>query len=185
MLIGIVGKKGSGKDTSADYLINKYNFIKKSFADPLKKACKELFLLSDEQLYGTEKEMPDNRWYNCSPRTMLQYVGTDLLRNQLNVIMPGLDNNIFINHFKLWYNKEKNSNTYIVIPDVRFLNEVNIIKELNGIIIKIERNNNNDDMHISEKEMEQITSFDYIINNNSTKDDLYKKIDLLIMELNI
>ena len=185
MLIGIVGKKGSGKDTSADHLINKYNFIKKSFADPLKKACKELFLLSDEQLYGTEKEMPDNRWYNCSPRTMLQYVGTDLLRNQLNVIMPGLDNNIFINHFKLWYDKEKNSKTYIVIPDVRFLNEVNIIKELNGIIIKIERNNNNDDMHISEKEMEQITSFDFIINNNGTKNDLYKKIDLLIMELKI
>lgn len=185
MLIGIIGKKGSGKDTTADYLISKYNFIKKSFADPLKKACKELFLLSDEQLYGKEKEIPDNRWYNCTPRIMLQYVGTDLLRDQLNIIMPELNKNIFINHFKLWYNKEKDFNKYIVIPDVRFINEMETIRELNGIIIKIERNNNNDDMHISEKEMEQITLFDYIIDNNGTKNDLYKKIDSLIMELKI
>ena len=81
MLIGFMGIKGSGKDTCADLLIQNYGFMKKSFADPLKHACKELFLFTNEQVFGTQlqKETPDPRWFGCSPRVALQYVGTDLL----------------------------------------------------------------------------------------------------------
>ena len=43
LLIGLVGRKRHGKDTVADYLTQKYNFTKDSFASPLKKTLKELF----------------------------------------------------------------------------------------------------------------------------------------------
>ena len=62
VLIGIVGKKYSGKDTAADYLVANHNFTKMAFADPVKKVAKELFNFNDEQLYGNLKEATDERW---------------------------------------------------------------------------------------------------------------------------
>ena len=104
VLIGLMGVKASGKSTGASFLINKHSFVEKSFAECLKKACQQLFLLTDEQVFGTQeqKETPDPRWFNCTPRKMLQYVGTDLLRDNLNTIMPGLGYNMFSHHFRLW-----------------------------------------------------------------------------------
>ncbi len=42
MIIGIFGKKGHGKDTIADYLVDNYNFHKLSYAEPIKKICREI-----------------------------------------------------------------------------------------------------------------------------------------------
>ena len=92
MLVGLSGLKGSGKDTCADYLVKNHGFIKVAFADPLKDALKVLFMFTNDQLNGTieQKEAPDNRWFGCSTRTAMQFVGTELLRDQLDKIMPGL-----------------------------------------------------------------------------------------------
>src|SRR5687767_10209152 len=75
-IIGLMGVKGSGKSTGSDYLISNYQYKEVAFADPLKKACQALFLFTDEQLYGTqeEKERADPRWFNCSPRTVMQFI---------------------------------------------------------------------------------------------------------------
>lgn len=183
MLIGIMGPKGSGKSTIANYLVRHHGFIEKSFADPLKKVCKELFLFNDEQLYGTQeqKETPDAKWFGATPRQVFQFIGTDLLRNNLNQIMPGLGENIFTYHFKLWYEAERlrNPNSNIVISDVRFLNEVELIKHIGGQIIKIHRPELvNDDLHQSEKEQESITIYDFIIVNDDNLDSLYKNVDI-------
>ena len=48
VLIGLIGFKFSGKDTFADFLVQHYEFKKIAFATPLKRACKELFLLKEE-----------------------------------------------------------------------------------------------------------------------------------------
>ena len=53
--IGLLGQKGSGKDTLADYLVNNKGFVKYSFATPVKNISKILFNLSYEQLYGNLK----------------------------------------------------------------------------------------------------------------------------------
>ncbi len=182
MIISLLGKSKSGKDTSADYLVNNYGFIKKSFSDPLKKACQSLFLFSDEQLYGTqeEKETPDPRWFNCSARTALKFVGTDLLRDNLNRIMPGLENDIFIHHFKIWFEeiKKNNPSVKIVIADNRFQNETDFIKSLGGIVVKLVRNNiTSNDSHQSESELDTIQNYDYLISNNQSKEKLYGILD--------
>lgn len=193
MLIGFMGIKGSGKDTCADYLVENYCSVelnptsndllkKKSFADPLKKACRELFLFTNDQLYGTQtmKETPDPRWFGCTPRLALQYVGTDLLRDQLDKIMPELGKDIFTHHFRIWYEEEKkkNPNTCVLISDVRFQNEIDLIHSLGGIVIKLERPEvTSNDLHPSEIELQQITTHDYVIHNTGTKDQLYKELD--------
>ena len=42
-----------------------------------------MFGLCDEQLYGSLKETKDDYW-DASPRTPLQFIGTNLLRKQFN-----------------------------------------------------------------------------------------------------
>lgn len=169
MLIGIIGKKESGKDTFGDYLVKNYQFQKYSFALPLKKVCKELFLLDDTQLVDhTLKETIDIRW-NMTPRQMLQKVGTDLIRNNIN-------EDFWIKHFHFWYKQNKGN---IVITDCRFQNEVDIIKELGGIIIKLNRKTNGIDQHISEN-VDTLNNIDYTIDNNETKQVFYQKIDELL-----
>ena len=173
VLVGIMGVKGSGKSTGAEFLVNNYGFVEKSFADCLKKACKELFLLSDDQVFGTQeqKETPDPRWFGCTPRKMLQFVGTDLLRNNLDKIMPGLGVNIFTHHFKIWYETELvlNPNLCVVVPDVRFQNEIDFIQSLEGIVIKINRPSAVTwDMHPSELELQSISNYNFLLNNNGS-----------------
>lgn len=94
--------------------------------------------------------------------------------------MPGIGDNIFIHHFKLWYqyNLEKKPKLCVVISDVRFQNEANFIQGLNGIIIKIDRSHitRTDDLHQSETESQMI-SYDHLINNIYTIDDFYKNLE--------
>jgi hypothetical protein len=181
-----MGIKGSGKSTGSNYLISNYQYQEVAFADPLKKACQALFLFSDEQLYGTQeqKEAADPRWFNCSPRTIMQFIGTDLLRNNLGKIMPGLGNDVFIHHFKLWCEQESklHPNIHIVVSDVRFRNEFECIKKMGGTIIKINRNNVTNDTHASEIEQNEIP-YDYIINNTGTITDYYDAIDKILNKI--
>ena len=173
-LIGFCGKKRSGKDTSANILIEKYNFKKYAFADALKDACKTIFLFSDEQVNGSKKEVVDKRW-GVSPREVFQKFGTDMFRNNIDKYIPQLENvkdDFWVYRFKLWYEKIKKKHPYqnIVITDVRFPNEAKIIKELGGYIIKINRpvfRKKKEDNHISEQHIKTIRS-DYEIYNNNT-----------------
>lgn len=179
MIIGLLGKKQSGKDTSADYLNKKYNYNKCAFANLLKETCKVLFDLSDEQVYGELKEVIDQRW-ETTPRHILQFVGTDLIRNQISSLVPKMEKDFWIHSL---LNKMQNDKKY-VISDARFQNEVDMIKNKKGIIIKLIRNNiNSGDLHISESGIDLIQNFDFVIENNGTIDDLYKKIDDIINTL--
>ena len=83
MIIGITGKAGSGKDTVADYLVKNHDFIKLSFAGILKQGMQILFNLSDDQLHHPlVKEKIDPRW-GKSPRELMQWLGTDILRKNI------------------------------------------------------------------------------------------------------
>lgn len=180
MLIGLLSKKRMGKDTTADYLVNKYDFIKMTFAQPLKDICKILFMFTDEQQYGDKlKEEIDPRW-DISPRTAYQYIGTDLFRDQLDKIMPRIGKDIWVYHLLLRYQETIKNNKNIVISDVRFENEVKLIHDLGGIIIKIDRDIENSDEHLSEREIDNIMDYDYIIYNIGTLTELYDKIDVFM-----
>ena len=201
MLIAILGKKSSGKDTFSNYLINHQGFIKYAFGDPLKKGIQCFFNLSDQQLTDERlKEEIDERW-GVSPRKLFQIIGTDIFQKSIYDFIPDLklnnnnnnnnnntDNskNHWVYLFKEWYLNEikKNPNVKVIVSDTRFLHEVETIKELNGKIIKIIRptdknkNINLNDTHQSENEINEIPAemIDDIIYNDKSIDDLYHKI---------
>ena len=185
MIIGLTGKKQVGKDTLAKHLIEKYGYVKYAFADSLKQACKEIFLLNDEQMDGDLKEVVDKRW-KLSPRTLFQRVGTEMFREQLLNIFSEIKcgNNIWVYRFKLWYQQElkKNKDLKVVITDCRFPDEIDIVKQLNGVVIKINRNNSIIDKHVSETNIDNIVG-DYVLENNSTIDNYYKQLDLIMNKI--
>ena len=88
LIIGISGKKQSGKDTIANELVRKNLAVKFSFADRLKQFCNIHFNVPKECLWGSEEyknqktnirpvnSLDDD--LNLSSRQLLQYFGTDL-----------------------------------------------------------------------------------------------------------
>jgi len=79
-LIGLTGRAGAGKDTVADILVS-LGYAKVSFADPLKRFCKDLFDFSDEQLWGPsdKRNEPDERYcrFPRNPMTLVKEVNGD------------------------------------------------------------------------------------------------------------
>jgi dephospho-CoA kinase len=174
-IIAICGAKRSGKDVLAKYLINKYKYEKLSFAEPLKKAVKELFNFNDIQVgidedngIGNEKDIIDERW-GITPRKALQFFGTEIMQYKINELIPNTNRGFFADILvsRIIPNKK------YVISDLRFLHEYEKIKELNIIIIKVIRpsiiNQCMYDDHISENEYEKIPCID-IINKGSIED---------------
>lgn len=189
MLIGVCGRKRSGKDTFGNYVSRAYeNFETYAFADPLKRVCMVLFDFSHEQMYdGKAKETNDSRW-GCTPRHVMQIVGTEICRNVLPTFIPQMNNiegTFWIRHFLTWYRKKQNSDNVVnvVVTDVRFLDEAQAIRNQGGIIVKIEsdREGVNLDTHASEVELSNIVA-DYVLTNNGTKDQFYESINDLWMK---
>lgn len=186
MILGLLARRTYGKDTIADYLVKSYSYKKVSIASPLKEACRVLFNFNDDQLYGNSKETIDPNW-GVAPRNIYQYLGTDIFRNDIEKIIPGIGDNFWINNIKIQYEKalKEDNNVNFVIADVRFQNEVDIIHQLGGKVIKIERNlniNNTTDTHESEKNIDFISNYNFLIENNGSLDELYSKVNKLIKE---
>ena len=170
MVIGITGHARNGKDVIADILINDFHFEKRSFAKPLKDACKIIFDWTEEHVNGKLKEVEDTR-YGITPRLAMQLLGTEwaqtcLCKNSLSFART--------TGRSLWIKRclidveGKN----IVIPDVRFIHEAQAIKDIGGKIIRVVRPGfEGTSNHASETEMAQIRE-DYTVLNNSTIDSL-------------
>ena len=182
MIIGITGKKFNGKDTVSDYIVSKYKFTKIAYAEPLKEVCRNLFNFNDDQLYGNKKEDIDPFW-NITPRHAFQFIGTDMIRNNANKLISGINNNFWVKCLEkriLDLNSRGIKN--IIISDIRFINEADIVKHLNGKIIKVCRNIDNNDTHISELEINNINE-DILIENNGSLEELYSKIDTYLSSI--
>ncbi len=201
MIIGITGLISSGKGTVADILVNEHNFTKLSFADKLKDGVATIFGWDRAMLEGdtTEsrnwRETGDAFWTRetgrwITPRLVLQEFGTDCMRN-------GFYDGVWVSLVKQEIINNPQNN--YIIPDVRFSNEIQIIKSLDGEIWNVRRgelpdwwgyaiqdNNNSDstlmkdyhpEIHQSEwRWIEKDEQFDRIIQNDDTVKTLYSKI---------
>lgn len=168
-LIGLTGKIGSGKSTCAK-ILNKLGYIELSFAETLKDVGLLLGFTHDELFI--DKNKINNIW-GISGRDFLQKFGTDVMKYNLPTIIPSMSN-IWINLVK---HKINLSHKY-VISDVRFEDEYNFIKELKGVIIKINSDNIEEYTHISEKGN---IKYDYIIYNDKVSfETLEDDIKLLL-----
>ena len=185
-IVGFLGSKHVGKDTAGSYLIEKFEYKRYAFGDPVKQICKNMFNLSEDQLNNPRaKETIDPRW-GISPRTMFQRIGTEFGQVGLYKLFPELKKvvpyrKLWVKLFEDWV-KKNSTDDKIVITDIRFQHELISIKENGGIIIKVNRDTDLNDDHISEREFKYIDKslIDYEIDNNYTVDDLYSQLDTII-----
>jgi hypothetical protein len=208
MILGVTGFIGSGKDTVADYLCTFHGFKRVSFAASLKDAVAAVFGWDRELLEGSTKtsrewrEQQDDWWTNrlgmtITPRWVLQYWGTDVLRNHF--------------HTDIWVasveNKLRQSKDNIVITDCRFANEVTAIKNVGGTTMRISRGLKpewydaavsfnkgewgNMSWSISKGKLDKLNvhaseyssvglDYDFYIDNDGSIDDLHQKIKSIV-----
>ena len=186
MLIGIVGLIGSGKDTVANRLVEKHGYQRDSFAKSLKDAVASMFNWDREMLEGntTEsrkwREQPDEFWSKkmgktVTPRWVLQYFGTEVMRGQM---YDGIWVDSCIGRYK---------GQPTVISDTRFVNEVKTIKAHGGKIVCVKRGELPTQKQMQERGAHQSewdwldSEFDFVIDNSGTKEELFAKVDDLIV----
>lgn len=169
MILGLVGRKQTGKSVIAQYLKEKYGFKEFAFADSLKQMLLRAGICTYEELYVEKTEFS---------RSMLQKVGTDIFRNQV-------DKNFWIyrlapelNPMRVAYCLNYDGGS-CVISDIRFLNEAEYIKSIGGTLIRVVRKLDAIDEHPSETEQDDI-SVDYKILNKGTIEDLYVSVNQIV-----
>jgi ABC-type dipeptide/oligopeptide/nickel transport system ATPase component len=167
MIIGLSGKIGSGKSTFSSELRNvleSKNYIveERNFADKLKKITYEL---TGHYGYTQEDKNVYLPIWRKTVGEILQLLGTEVLRNHF-------DSEVWV---KATISNLNPDTTYI-IGDVRFLNEVEAIKSLGGIVIRLEGdpcnirlNSKRDPNHSSETSLDNYIDFDGVYVNTPEK----------------
>lgn len=165
-LIGLLGKKKSGKTTAAKYIAeilkpNKVLCI--GFADALKEEI--------AQAVGQPVEYIEQHKDNF--RLIMQGWGTDFKRKLVRDdywIKKVLDKLV----------KVPDDVHTVVIPDVRFINEAHMILGVDGVLVRIERDTMMADFHESETEHNSINGVKYTVQNDSTlREFKLKLMDIL------
>lgn len=195
MIIGLSGRKNTGKTTLSELLINR-GYERASFATPLKEYVAKLFDWEVGSLYtqkGKEEILNNPVFWNkesCkkledlaqiklnfidekkfnSRRDALQYIGTDVLR--------AADPDFHVKRFA-----EKFFDGDYVIDDVRFLNEVETLRKMNGVCVHVVRpynwvySNHDSEISISRRYVE------YFVLNDTSQQKLVKKFDSFLNNL--
>lgn len=190
MIIAFSGRKSSGKTTLSNYLIDKgfekisfatelknlvsklYDFDIKDLSDTIKKESKlEIPLIWNEKkanelsrLLDIDKKLNSDFKNFFTIRDALQYIGTDILRSY--------DKDFHVKSIKKYISADKN----YVLDDVRFINELNFIKDIGGICIFIMRPYYFKDYSNHESEIQlNRKNFDHLILNDRSEKSLLKK----------
>lgn len=187
MLIVTSGKARSGKDTFAKLLADemfnqkKGSYIMMAYATLLKNKVQEDFDLTYDQLWGDQKEVkleqypkPDDDGY-FTPREILQQYGQFFRTIDPNYWIDALLDTI-----------KRGGYENIIVTDARHKNEIDAIKDIGGIHIKVVRDTSDyvvhGQDHISENDLNDDYKVDFKINNSGTIEDLTKSVkDVITM----
>ncbi len=100
-VIGIAGKKGVGKDTTANVLVNLFNkeenviAFQMSFANPLKQGLAAFFGWNVDDLNDDKKKEEIDSYWGTSPRKVMQWFGTEVFRKKISELLPEVKNEEF------------------------------------------------------------------------------------------
>ena len=172
-IVLISGKARHGKDSLAAFVkedLKKQNrkVLITHYADLLKFICINYFNWNGKK--------------DAEGRQLLQYIGTDKIR----AVDPDTWVIFIIKILKIF----PDTWDYVLIPDCRFVNEVSLMKKnFNDIkVIRIHRPNFINDLSEEQKNSESETAldnytFDYVICNDSTLDNLKLKAEYLVEDI--
>lgn len=173
-ILGLGGYKESGKDAFAEALPSE-EWTVLGMSSPLLDASRAINpYLRDVDLTVQEWERACGGNYttmkakSADYRGLLQRMGTDFGRNMV-------DENIWVNIAIDSIKRELANGKSAVVTGMRFPNELEAIRNLGGRLGWVERDGVKapSDLHVSESSV-SVDDFDFIIENNSTLEDLQK-----------
>ena len=177
IILGTGYRARTGKDTVGDYLEDRFGWYRTCFAASLKEATKAIYGWGDVHVYGEAKETLDPFW-EITPREALQKLGTEIRKTMRpDIWVKSVQRRIEIEPEANW-----------IITDVRFPNEVEVIKKLGGFVIRIDRtypDQISTQGHESEHALDNFKAWDDIIDNNSSFEDLFISVDKTIERLSL
>lgn len=188
ILVGLMGRAGSGKDTFADMLeaslaLHSSNVNRFAFADPLYAAMDAMFpphlfyghdyLRSWKYVSRHDKEEYVLPGVEKTPRQILQTLGTEWGRHVIN---QDLWTNL------AYQNIDRSDKQIHVITDLRFENEVLFVKNFglyanqHSLIVHITRPSGDDTPHSSHASEQRLDiTADTVITNDSSLMELRQK----------
>jgi len=199
MIIGLVGKAGAGKDEFAKVAKEKFGAVRVAFADVVKEEVAE-FLQQHEvcfehrHLWGSQMDkevtlrmahynrLKSGRladfvtlygdyhegYHYFTPRSLLQFWGTEYRREQ--------DPDYWVKQAE---RKMQDSDKLYVVTDCRFINEIKMIRNNCGTVVKIVRPDAtviSNMSHQSETELQAYSGQNYQIDNIGTLEAFHQAI---------
>ena len=162
MLIGISGKKRSGKDTVGAMVVewlNEHGFdaAQVAFADQLKDEVAEATGVNRRmQEMDKERWRPILQWWGVEFRR--HYFGQDYWVSKMTQKLLAMDEDL------------------AVVTDVRFRDEADFIRASGGFVVRVERETGLQDGHSSETDLDGYSEFQATLSNDGTLDDLEEKV---------
>jgi len=181
-VIGLTGKKRAGKNVLAASL-EQYGYETAAFADPLKDRALRLnpiiyFDREANEYVGLDQIVAECGWEHAKDsypevRRILQYLGTDVIR--------AIDPDYWVRQMEYRLVEADLLGQKMVVADVRFENEANLIRKWGGIIVEIQRPNlvQSFDSHISESGV----AADCVIMNTGPRDELIHEFLRVVADL--
>ena len=173
--IGLAGRMRVGKTTAAEYLRDHYGYTIIGFADPVRSAISALNPIVDQSglryraavdtygYDGAKDQFPEvRRLLQNWGMTVRDHVSPDLWANVLRGMVEKLD-----------------ADQPVVVPDVRFRNELQVLSELGFVTARLTRATAPVQEHESEGGLDDAT-VDYEYANNRTVGDLWGWLDFLV-----
>lgn len=187
MIVGLSGRIGSGKDVAAQVLVREFGFTILRFSDELKmEVFTRLRRTLGAHLYtsypmkwdqlddeGRDREI----WAllterkDAVTRALLQEYGTDVRRAD--------DPEYWV---QKWRNRlvglRYSGVEYVVVPDVRFVNEVQAIQAEGGVLVRIERPGNPGlpSAHSSETELDRWQGWAAVLINDRSQEVFEERV---------
>lgn len=166
---------GSGKSEVAKVLVEEYGFTLVKFAGCLKEMTR-VFLGyigfdPEEMIEGSLKEEPIPGWGDLTPRYLMQTLGTEWGREVIN-------KDLWIKVAHAQITSLRSRGHPVVIDDMRFPNELALIKQLGGQTVRIIRpgaDYTGMTKHSSEMALSSEV-LDFVIYNDGTLDQLRSKV---------
>jgi len=163
----VIGSAYSGKDTVADRLVQRHGYLRISLADEIKRICMRLWDFTEEQMWGSLKDVPDKRYQQpdgsyLTPRFAMQRMGTEVARK--------IDRDVWVRYVLRLIARLEETGTFtdeegrvwqptyrrmypdviqavtgqprfkgVVIPDIRFQDEADAVEAQGGTLVCVER----------------------------------------------
>lgn len=155
-IICLTGTIGVGKDTMADYLVERYGYVKIGMADPMKRIVKDVYEFTDEQLWGAsdKRNFEDPRYPRLDSTFLSARVALQLLGNEwsrvcypetwpvyMKRVIAKVEHGYFYSESKGAYEVEGQRSHYagVVISNCRFRNELEEMREVGAVAVRLRR----------------------------------------------